>query len=340
MAHLTLIAAALISIFVESALYGSFAILYTTSTVILIQKKNKQQGGSSIAMLFISSIMFILATLHISLCFLRLFNAFVGSDDPETFLKSTISSPSFILKNATFVLQTLVGDAFMIYRVHIIWAGRWIVVPPVVGCLISTGIGAALLQSHAQVTAAKLIYETSLRHWFIAFSILTLLTELACTMLIAGRIWYIHRKTSALVQGPSLTPTIVLIVESGAMYSICVTLMLILFMSDDYAHKRCLDATVQIIGVVFSMIIVRVGLGVSTEHSRHEPRLDTLFLPPVPFAALEHQLHENEAHSSSTMPLASSRSLRLDLQGVSGQHFGKEDRVATTHEDPPSSGTR
>jgi len=92
-----------------------------------------------------------------------------------------------------------------------------------------------------------------------------------CTILIAGKIWWIYRRTTrspvSHSGGPNLTSPMVLIVESGAMYSTVLALQISLYASQSGAYVILLNALPQIIGINFTLIIVRVGLGLSAFNS-------------------------------------------------------------------------
>ena len=56
-----------------------------------------------------------------------------------------------------------------------------------------------------------------------------------------------------------------IIIESGMIYSACLIILLSLYLSGSFAQYIVLDGVTQVIGIVFSLIIVRVGLGLSTD---------------------------------------------------------------------------
>jgi len=68
--------------------------------------------------------------------------------------------------------------------------------------------------------------------------------------------------------GPNLAAPMILIIESGAIYSVCLLTLIILYASGSFAQYIVFDAVTQIIGIVFSLIIVRIGLGLAPEQSK------------------------------------------------------------------------
>jgi hypothetical protein len=63
-------------------------------------------------------------------------------------------------------------------------------------------------------------------------------------VLIAGRIWWINRQAGSAaekISGRKLGPTIIIIIESGAIYSACLIILLSLYVSGSYAQYIFLD---------------------------------------------------------------------------------------------------
>jgi len=90
-----------------------------------------------------------------------------------------------------------------------------------------------------------------------AFLFATLSLNMLVTSMIAGRIWWIARKTQAIL-GPKLTKkyrtAIAIFIESGLVYSVYVIL-------DVVFHCLLLDAgLVQIVGLVPTLMIVQIGM--------------------------------------------------------------------------------
>ncbi|KAJ7060139.1 hypothetical protein C8F01DRAFT_208755 [Mycena amicta] len=254
----------LIALFVESVLYGLFILLFALSMSVLFSKRKRSAGGTK-PLIFASITMFILATIHIGIDLRRAMDSFLFHINI-----APVSTVGYLLKSTAYAMQTIVGDSFMLYRVYLVWNGDKRVVLPLAVCLmggVAAGIGA--LQSFAATKHANgdPIFLTNLHNWIVSFFSLTLFTNLTCTLLIAGRIWLINRSTAANahVFGRGLGPAIMIIVESGAIYSFALIILLALYVQESYAQYILLDAETQIVGVVFSMIIVRVGMGLATD---------------------------------------------------------------------------
>ena len=89
----------------------------------------------------------------------RVVEAFIyhnTSDDGPRLFYLHVSNPTFVAKNAIYITNTLVGDAFMAYRLYVIWnRDWWIAVLPAV--LILATAGAPPSSASGQLRAACLV---------------------------------------------------------------------------------------------------------------------------------------------------------------------------------------
>ncbi|PPQ96024.1 hypothetical protein CVT25_013886 [Psilocybe cyanescens] len=265
----------LVSIFVESILYGLFIVLFIASTVILLQKSRASRDAINRPMLIASVVMFILATIHVGSDLRRVLDAFINSattpGGPVAFLNE-VNAPIYVLKSTAYAIQTLVGDAFILYRLHLVWNGDKRIVAPILICFIaSIGVAIGALQGFARASPDDPVFIDSLQHWIVSFFSLTLFTNFSSTLLIAFRIWLVHRRSRGIMRsGDSVLPAMVIIIESGSIYSACLIILLSLYLSGSFAQYILLDA-----GVVFSLVIVRVALGISSEAAPSRTKLTT-----------------------------------------------------------------
>jgi hypothetical protein len=97
----------------------------------------------------------------------------------------------------------------------------------------------------------------------------TLALNAVCTGLIAYRIWRTQQQTREAKMGSSnLTKVAIIVVESGAIYLTVLASEVAAFAVGSFMFNIFLDITSPIIGIVFSLIIVRIGRGVSSEETR------------------------------------------------------------------------
>ena len=123
------------------------------------------------------------------------------------------------------------------------------------------GVGIGALQAFARASPDAPIFVSSLQKWIVSFFSLTLFTNFSSTsefngvtvltdyltfiilVLIAFRIWWMYRQTRDLVNsGRSVLPAMVVIIESGSIYSVCLVILLSLYLSGSFAQYILLDA--------------------------------------------------------------------------------------------------
>ncbi|KLO11938.1 hypothetical protein SCHPADRAFT_447293 [Schizopora paradoxa] len=210
---------------------------------------------------------------HIGVNFTRIIKAFIifknEPGGPAAFFNE-LSEFTQIFGSTIYIGQTLIGDGVAMYRCYLVWGRQFRVIAiPAFLLLGSTASGIGILYSFAKVVPEADIFVTELQHWITAFFSLTLATNLLCTALVALRIWAVNRAVLRGLAGGaglrrSYRPVLFLVLESGAVYSATLTALLVLYKTSSWFQYVLLDAISSIVGLVFSMIIVRIGLGITT----------------------------------------------------------------------------
>ncbi|KIK64539.1 hypothetical protein GYMLUDRAFT_241079 [Collybiopsis luxurians FD-317 M1] len=309
----------IIAVFVESVLYGFFLLLALIAVILVMRRRHTKHSRSrgTVRILGVILVMFLLATLHLSIHLQRTLYAFFDSSASTTDTSGKINpisdldeilvgvnSSEYILKTTTYFLQTYVGDAFVIYRLYVVWGGNKKVLAPMLALfLASVGISIYVLQRMAQGWTGASIFESWLYDPVLLFFVLTLITNLASTVLIAGRIYWLHRQvkeaSEIFVSCPMLGTSARagcsgifiagVISESGAIYSATLLAILICYSLKMHIVYLLIDAVrvfillrvpemnysfpllranlqvTQLIGIVFAFVLIRVAVGVSTE---------------------------------------------------------------------------
>ncbi|KAF9067591.1 hypothetical protein BDP27DRAFT_1534933 [Rhodocollybia butyracea] len=255
----------LVSIFIQTLLYGAYTVVFGLTIWILIWRRPPGRKINQL-MLWSSLIMFCLATMHIGVNYARVFKAFIifrnAKGGPAVFF-NTLSNFTQVFGSAIYVAQTLVGDSVILIRCYIVWGNRWTVVAlPFLLLVGSTTAGIGLLNTFAHIGVAE-IFTPQLSPWIVSFFSLTLATNSICTALVAYRIWDINRLVINFYNH-SWSPAIVLVIESGAIYSATLLSLLILYKIESWFQYVLLDAISPIVGLVFSMITVRIALGLTS----------------------------------------------------------------------------
>ncbi|KDQ49552.1 hypothetical protein JAAARDRAFT_186972 [Jaapia argillacea MUCL 33604] len=257
--------AKLVSIFMQTLLYGVFCPLFF-ATIIVLRRKVAAQSGMSKVMMGTAITMFILATMHIGVNFTRIIKAFIifknEPGGPAAYFNE-LSNFTNIFGSTIYVAQTLLGDGFVLYRCAVVCGRKyWIVAFPGLLLMGSTVTGIGILYSFAKVAQDAEIFLPELGHWIVSFFTLTLATNLICTGLVAARVWKIN-KMSERVGTANLMPVLLVIVESGAIYSATLLTLLFTYVADSWAQYLLLDAVSPIVGITFSLVILRLSLGLT-----------------------------------------------------------------------------
>ncbi|KAI0673939.1 hypothetical protein C8Q78DRAFT_661406 [Trametes maxima] len=321
--------AKLVSIFIQTLLYGAYMVVFILTMWVLFRKRRDTRRPTHDPMVYISLVMFAMATTHIGINYTRIIRAFVtfrGSAGGPAAYFNQLSEFTQIFGSTVYVAQTLIGDSVVLYRCYMVWGNPLVVAVPFILLLGSTACGVGILYSFAKVVPEAEIFVDELQHWIVSFFSLTLATNIICTGLVALKIWRLNRAIMSFASR-SYRPIIFLVLESGAVYSAALMTLLILYKAGSWFQYVLLDAISPIVGLVFSMIIIRIGLGITSAngstdvadtHRKEQGKRSTL--PPIRFVG------PGGTGQSST--LATDNVNHLELQPVRTTH--SEDGAADT----------
>ncbi|KAM5545500.1 hypothetical protein V8D89_000837 [Ganoderma adspersum] len=260
--------AELIALFTESLVFGAFTVLYAIAIWILLYREKKRSKSTLNKMLFATStIMWVLSVAHLALDVDRAIQAFVvngGIAGGTEMFYQTLSNPTEVAKNVIYITMTLVGDTFVTYRLFVVWNHSWLIIVLPVTLLLATAVaGYGACVEIGLVKGVGAIFAESLQPWIRAFFSLSLTTNLIATLLIAARIVWMNRrvKTYRAAAGGSHWEVVETLVQSAAVYSAALASLLGTYLAGSNAQYICLDILQPLIGVVFTLIIIRVGLG-------------------------------------------------------------------------------
>ncbi|KAK1235734.1 hypothetical protein PQX77_001041 [Marasmius sp. AFHP31] len=159
-----------------------------------------------------------------------------------------------------YVSITMIADIFIVYRVFAVWS-RSLIVSTIPGLLSLTGIipvSGGLLAAKA----SKLDFKDGQASGLITtFYCITLALNVLCTALITFKLYISDRQTK-FSSSLRLGRTSVIVIESAALYLACVIVVVVCNVAKaDDVHLVVLLVTPSIVGLTFSLIIVRVGSG-------------------------------------------------------------------------------
>jgi hypothetical protein len=129
----------------------------------------------------------------------------------------------------------------------------------------ATGIGAVYTLSRV---GTNVVFNQKQEKITNSFFSCTLALNAVCTGLIAFRIWRTQQQTRDVKMGSNLTQVSIIVIESGAIYLSALVSVVVTYNIKSLTFNMFLDITSPIIGIVFSLIIVRIGRGISSEETR------------------------------------------------------------------------
>jgi hypothetical protein len=266
---LTFASSELVAISLESVLYGLYFSLFASCVKVLYNKR-RRRGGGNYRLILVSTTLFVLITWHLVIDIVRLYLAFEKSetDQGADLYYVRVTAPLSVVKTAIYLAETVVSDLFILYRCYVVWnASVPIIVLPILLYLadIGTGIGAVYTLT---LVGQNVVFNKEQERITNSFFSCTLALNAVCTGLIAFRIWRTQRQTNDAKIGSNLMQVSVIVIESGAIYLSVLACVVASYTTKSLLFNIFLDITSPIIGIVFSLIIVRIGRGISSEETR------------------------------------------------------------------------
>ncbi|KAF8157258.1 hypothetical protein B0H34DRAFT_712941 [Crassisporium funariophilum] len=256
-------------LFVESIFFGVHLITVGYCMQALLATRTRWRRPSEInwTMVCVSLALYANATFDVCLGFYHTLKAFVfftgqGGAVAEF---TNISDWINVSRSLTVVIQTMIGDAMLIYRCWVLYDKSWIVVAFSVilwlGCF-STTVWViyleATLHSRVLVSASQLLPAGT------SFWALTIVLNIITTGLLLWRIRSVELSnkryrinTVGKQRRSSLQNVMRSIIESGLIYSIAAFTTFVTFVTGSNAVYVTTDAEIQIVGIVFNLIIIR-----------------------------------------------------------------------------------
>ncbi|KAG7088576.1 hypothetical protein E1B28_012555 [Marasmius oreades] len=263
-----------VALWVETLFYGIYTVLFCHCIYILLYRGRKSGGGANKTLLISAVALFTLATGLIIADFARAYAAFIlHGDTPEgpTEYFEEFWIWSNLVRESFFALVIAVSDAVLIYRLYVVWSfKKYILILPVILWFASTALSCLAVYGQSTTDPGAVLQNFDIYAYGMASFSLTCATNITVTGLIAGRLWYYGRRTSQ-VLGRSYRQryytAIIIIIESGITSALTTFLILIFYRTTLTSADFIYFPACQILAMVPTLIIVRVGLGFSTEKS-------------------------------------------------------------------------
>ncbi|EIW52804.1 uncharacterized protein TRAVEDRAFT_53243 [Trametes versicolor FP-101664 SS1] len=258
-------------LFLESLFFGAFCILYLFSLWVLVCRQRRQpHSASSLSMIAIVTIMFILTGLLLALDVGYPMKAFVEHsgtpNGPINYLNQQANDSSLnMLHPVLFAIMTFLGDAFMTYRIYVVWNQQLIsLVVPIL--LLVGDIVAGAFSAEALIHGPKTYYTISAPNAsakLIAYFSMTLLTNVVTTLLILGRLWLNDNSVKQYRTAEASTSVhwqvMKTIVQSQSAYSLGVIFNVVAFATHSNLAILTSAMLPTLLGISFTLIITRIG---------------------------------------------------------------------------------
>ncbi|KAG6844173.1 hypothetical protein H0H87_009143 [Tephrocybe sp. NHM501043] len=228
----------MVSVMCESLLVGAYAVLVGLLSYITLT--GRRRVSTMQKLLFWASItMFMISAVHLGL------------------VMQQFSVPAEDLPLANFqaqiVLSFVIGDLVLIWRVWVIWGRNcWVAAGPFAIMVVAAGL------------TFNLAGMTETRPFFTVAPVAMIVANTTiCTLLIAGKIWYMHhqvQKTSGgtMKSSSGYKGAMILIIESGSLYALSQLISLILDRTGNVGLPVMLNLEIPLIGILPTLIVLLV----------------------------------------------------------------------------------
>ncbi|KAJ6629910.1 hypothetical protein B0H10DRAFT_1985795 [Mycena sp. CBHHK59/15] len=264
---------ALVGIVLENIAYGLYLSYFLQCLQIIMGRKNIR-GRVSVQLLVTTLVLFFLITMRMVLDNKGVVEAF--TNDPTTPNAADIYLESFgngaMFRTGTYIALTIVADIFIVFRVYAVWGGSLVAATvPFLLAVADIVTGALLIRAIRELAAGSSPDGKNVATHAVVFYAFTLSLNVLCTFLISLRMYLTKRRTDGIIVSTlNLSTAMAIVVESAALYSACLIAMIVPTALGNNIQYCLLSVMPGIVGIAFSLIIVRIGSGLSP-HSTPAP---------------------------------------------------------------------
>ncbi|KAE9405599.1 hypothetical protein BT96DRAFT_330319 [Gymnopus androsaceus JB14] len=272
-----------ISLFCETCFYGMYSVLFMT---LLVNYRQRPAGSVAIKTVrAITVFQYCMVTVHISLAFYQNYIAFTVKDDATVEFNQLGAASYTLAQLAIEWTNCACADSILIWRVWILWNKRLhVVIIPIILVIISTTSGYLVCWSMTLVDSTSSsdfgnLFGPAVEKWAILLAVCIVLTNIICTGMIAGRIWWHNRELQRAmgVRGmPQGYRTFIYgILESGAIYLAAWIVAILLYLINTSAIIPMLDIISQLSGIVPGLIVILVSRSIDAA-THHQDAITTM----------------------------------------------------------------
>ncbi|KAJ7261885.1 hypothetical protein C8J57DRAFT_1335639 [Mycena rebaudengoi] len=253
----------------EVVLYGILLVLFAFSGYLLYYRESagrRTLSFATCAMVVLATLQLVMRVLSATYAF-RLFRLAVQGEFIPYSILATVATQLYnkfiFVENILLVTNNVVTDGLFIYRCFLIWGRNIYVIAVPIAMLCTTTVTGYLCSYTDEYSPHPYLDPRA------AF-IMSVLTNVLLMILTAGRIWWRRRDARIVLESKFVKRydmVIAVILESGAIYCICVVIYVIccsitirsLTLFNIVSIFR--GALPQIMNIAPTLIVVRVGLG-------------------------------------------------------------------------------
>ncbi|KAH6909990.1 hypothetical protein BKA70DRAFT_1102195 [Coprinopsis sp. MPI-PUGE-AT-0042] len=244
---------------------GAYVVLYLLAMYVMTSGRGRSQSRGNTVFFVVVNMMFYLTTLHVAFNFHRVIRAYGGlvpnPRGPIGYIEDALRWDN---QAHTYMLSVMIwlGDGLAIYRCWIVWARNWkvIALPLVlyVGCIVDSILLFAW-SSTMFVTFVEIQPAIDITYP------LNFTQNVLTTGLIAWKIWRQHRESTGagLIDhgtAPTLMRVIRVIIESAALYTVQLFIIIILYFTGHPAQWVVQMSMFPSMGMIFVIMAVRLHL--------------------------------------------------------------------------------
>ncbi|KIJ52201.1 hypothetical protein M422DRAFT_157182 [Sphaerobolus stellatus SS14] len=247
-------------------------------------------------MLLVGLTFFSIGTLDLALNLYNIIRAFVLFSGEPTEAFNDISNWVNIMKTLSVTVQTSIGDAVLVYRCWVVYGKsiRVVALPTLLwmGNAVCT---IAITRVETRLNHGALVTAKELQPWITTFWSLTISLNIITTGLLISRIWRIEKANDVLRQSirtkityrrSNLRQAMRNIMESGLLYTVTAFITFVVYLTNSNAVYPVSDTGIQVVGIAFNLIIIRVTYREREEKTFRSVDLHSSFaLQPVTSAA-------------------------------------------------------
>ncbi|VDB89986.1 unnamed protein product [Peniophora sp. CBMAI 1063] len=291
------------------------SVLLAALCLVVLSKKGGLRGRNWI-LASVIGVQFVICTGHIISLLVQLIRGFIHIPPPPTSpgaipdsskaLNGTalyftdLSTPEHVAEVVFYIINSLIADCFMTWRVFVFWDRNWYLAAPFV--LLNTVtlvFGVLTIQATSTVGYHINAYFTGkVQMHIVTVWAVTVVTQTAGTLLIVWRevSTPIYVSPSRKRRGCSMVKALCLAVDSGAAYTSCIVLVLAFYLCSDPAGAVVVAILGQISATVPLTIILREWWKVTMNKAKAWQG------PLLPHNTLLTESHELESRNALQLP--------------------------------------